>query len=74
MPSLVAVGTALASPVVLVRVTDSEATTLTWQKSVHPESIYQIRENIIATRPGAQLDVIVRNVVARVRWCEVFSC
>ncbi|MBN2035135.1 MAG: hypothetical protein JW768_00200 [Chitinispirillaceae bacterium] len=74
MPSLASIGTSLLSPVVLVSVTDSEATTLTWQKSVDPESIYQIRENIIATRPGATLDVIVRNVIARVRWCEVFSC
>lgn len=74
MPVLAAATTTLVSPAVLVRVTDSEATSLSWQKSVHSGSTYQIRENIIATKPGAYLQVEVRNVVARVRWCELFSC
>jgi hypothetical protein len=45
-----------------------------WHKTVHPGSIYQIRENIIVTKPGARLDVEVLSLVARVRWCEIFSC
>ncbi|MDD5673031.1 MAG: hypothetical protein PHC61_02620 [Chitinivibrionales bacterium] len=59
---------------VSVRVVDSENTSLSWGKYVPAQSSYQIKENIITTYPGAQLAVAVSNVIARVRWCEVFSC
>jgi hypothetical protein len=59
---------------VSVRVSDSENTVLLWGKLVEAGTTYQIKENIITTYPGAQLVVVVSNVIARVRWCEVFSC
>lgn len=65
---------ATASGVVAVMVIDSEATLLEWGKAVGAQSGYQIKENIITTYPGAMLAVTVANVIARVRWCEVFSC
>jgi hypothetical protein len=74
MPSLSVKESTEKTPQVAVRVIDSEGTTLMWHKTVHPGSIYQIRENIIVTKPGARLDVEVLSLVARVRWCEIFSC
>ncbi len=74
MPSLASAREAVSMPVVVVSVTDSEATTLTWQKTLPAGSIYQIRENIIVTKPGAYLTIVTRSAVARVRWCEIFSC
>jgi hypothetical protein len=59
---------------VIVGVTDSENTSMLWAKIVEPKSEYEIKENIIATHPGAKLIVYTLNVIARVRWCEVFSC
>lgn len=58
---------------VLVLVMDSETTFLSWGKLVSPSG-YHIKEGIITTKPGAQLYLYVINAVARVRWCEVFSC
>ncbi|PXF58390.1 MAG: hypothetical protein C4B58_06695 [Deltaproteobacteria bacterium] len=58
--------------VVVVYVMDSEGTVLGWGKIVQPG--YHIKEGIISTNPGAQLIVVVLNAIARVRWCEVFSC
>jgi hypothetical protein len=57
---------------VMVNVVDSEGCTLTWQK-VFQEG-YHVKESIIMTYPGARLTVTVSNAVARVRWCEIFSC
>jgi hypothetical protein len=57
---------------VMVNVVDSEGCTLTWQK-VFQEG-YHVKESIITTYPGARLTVTVSNAVARVRWCEIFSC
>lgn len=58
---------------VIVLVLDSEGTILAWAKNkIQPG--YYIKEGIISTNPGAILGVSVINVVARVRWCEVFSC
>lgn len=58
---------------VLVLVTDSESTILGWAKAGMKPGYY-IKECIISTNPGAKLQVVVANVTARVRWCEVFSC
>ncbi len=59
---------------VTVIVEDSEKTGMAWQQRTGPGSVYQVRENIITTKPGAHLVVEVDGMVARVRWCEVFSC
>jgi len=55
-----------------VRVQDSEGSTLTWRKQF--KEGYHVKECIITTYPGARLTVIVVNAIARVRWCEIFSC
>jgi hypothetical protein len=55
-----------------VEVVDSEGTMLAWGK-VGFDS-YHIKEAIISTNPGARLLLSAVNAVARVRWCEVFSC
>ena len=57
---------------VTVVVVDSEGCSLTWHK-VFVEG-YHVKESIITTYPGAWLTVSVNNAIARVRWCEVFSC
>lgn len=58
----------------LVFVDDSEGTILAWAKLEQPGIGYKIRECIITTKPGADLKVLVLNMTARVRWCEIFSC
>lgn len=57
---------------VTVEVIDSEGCSLMWPK-VFQEG-YHVKESIITTYPGARLGVQVNNAVARVRWCEIFSC
>jgi len=57
---------------VTVEVLDSEGCTLVWRK-IFQEG-YHVKESIITTYPGARLLVRVDNAVARVRWCEIFSC
>lgn len=59
---------------VAVAVSDSDKTIMMWAKIVDAATGYQIQEDIITTHPGAKLMVVVFNVTARVRWCEVFSC
>jgi hypothetical protein len=59
---------------VVVGVMDSDATFMTWGKVIEAKSGYQIKEDIITTFAGAKLVVIGYNMIARVRWCEVFSC
>jgi hypothetical protein len=59
---------------VVVLVVDSEKTIMGWAQAAGSGSVYQVRESIITTKPGAQLAVAVWNMTARVRWCEVFSC
>ncbi|MCP5072703.1 MAG: hypothetical protein GY947_05320 [Rhodobacteraceae bacterium] len=59
---------------ILILVLDADNTLLAWYKIVPPGAGYQIKECIIKTNPGAALAVIVANMTARVRWCEVFSC
>jgi len=55
-----------------VTVTDSAGTVLAWVKEF--KEGYHVQECIITTNPGAILRVFVSNAIARVRWCEVFSC
>ena len=57
-----------------VKVQDSEGTSLQWVKSITSDTPYSINEDIITTYPGAKLYVSGSNIIARVRWCEVFSC
>ena len=57
---------------VRVAVADSEGCTLTWLKTF--QEGYHVKESIITTYPGARLRVTVDNAIARVRWCEIFSC
>jgi hypothetical protein len=59
---------------VAVLVQGSDDTSLAWLKVEQPGAGYQVKEGIIATNPGADLAVIVVNMTARVRWCEIFSC
>jgi hypothetical protein len=55
-------------------VEDSEGTVLLWRKQDPVGAGYQVKQDIVTTKPGAELIVIVQNATARVRWCEVFSC
>jgi hypothetical protein len=72
-PPLVSLGTGGAAlALVLVAVTDAEGAILMWSKLVSPG--YHVKEGIISTYPGALLHVQVLNAIARVRWCEIFSC
>jgi len=57
---------------VTVEVVDNEDCYLGWRK-IFQEG-YHVKESIITTYPGAWLTVTVTNAIARVRWCEVFSC
>jgi hypothetical protein len=66
--------TPTAAGAVLVIVADSEGTFLAWEKFEKAGTHYQVKEGIITTKPGATILVIVNNMIARVRWCEVFSC
>lgn len=66
--------TPTAASKVLVLADDSEGTVLAWGKSEQPGAGYRIKECIITTKPGADLLVLVVNMTARVRWCEIFSC
>jgi hypothetical protein len=60
--------------IVAVIVVDSDKTVMAWARLVGAEAGYKIQEDIITTYAGAKLTVVVNNVIARVRWCEVFSC
>jgi hypothetical protein len=57
---------------VAVAVIDSQGTILLWGK-MGVEG-YTVKEDIVTTNPGARLTIVTLNAVARVRWCEVFSC
>ena len=70
MPANVSLQNAVST--VTVQVTDSEGATLIWKKQFSQG--YHVKECIITTYPGAKLLVTVQNAIARVRWCEVFSC
>jgi hypothetical protein len=57
---------------VTVEVADNEGCLLVWRKAFMEG--YHVKESIITTYPGAWLTVKVSNAIARVRWCETFSC
>jgi hypothetical protein len=57
---------------VIIEVQDSEGTLLAWSKQF--KEGYHVKECVITTYPGAKLIVLVKNAIARVRWCEIFSC
>jgi hypothetical protein len=63
-----------AQSFIMIIVTDSEGTLLAWAKIEQPGGHYQVKENVVTTKPGATVMVAVSNATARVRWCEVFSC
>ncbi len=65
---------ATAEFAVVVFVKDSEGTVLAWARTEPAGTPYRVHECIITTKPGATLTVVVLNCIARVRWCEVFSC
>ena len=66
--------TPTVTSLVAVIVDDSEGTIMAWGKQEKAGAGYQIKEGIITTKPGAELGVLVVNMTARVRWCEIFSC
>jgi hypothetical protein len=66
--------TPTAATIVIVLVHDSEGTTLAWMKQDPAGGYYQVKENIITTKPGATVTLLVSNATARLRWCEIFSC
>lgn len=66
--------TPAAVSIVWILVADTEGTLLAWAKTEQPGSHYQVKENVITTKPGATVTLIAANATARIRWCEVFSC
>ena len=66
--------TPTAASTVMIVVADTEGTLLAWAKTEQPGSHYQVKENVITTKPGATVTVLALNATARIRWCEVFSC
>jgi len=59
---------------VVVLATGADDTLLAWGKVEQPGAGYQVKECVVTTKPGADLAVVVLDLTARVRWCEVFSC
>jgi len=66
--------TPTAVSIVMVLVADADGTILAWAKTEQPGSHYQVKENVVTTKPGATVTLLVSNATARIRWCEVFSC
>lgn len=66
--------TPTAQSTIAVLVQDSDGTLLAWGKTEKAGTGYQIKECIITTKPGATVTILVVNMTARLRWCEVFSC
>ena len=61
--------------VVVVTVRGSDGTLIAWGKTMGPGDGYQIKEDILVTKPGAVASLKVSGqLYARLRWCEVFSC
>ena len=63
-----------ADSMVAIIARDSKETLLAWEKTEKAGTHYTVNENVITTNPGATIMLIVRNMVARARWCECFSC
>jgi hypothetical protein len=66
--------TATAQSTVAVIVKDTEGTAMLWEKVSPAGSHYQVKENVVTTKPGATLQLLAVNATVRARWCEVFSC
>jgi hypothetical protein len=66
--------TPTAASIVMIIVTDTDGTALAWEKREQPGAHYQVKENVITTKPGATVTLFAANATARIRWCEVFSC
>ncbi len=66
--------TATASSSVLIAVADTEGTIMMWEKTDPAGTHYQIKENVMTTKPGATIALFAENATVRARWCEVFSC
>jgi hypothetical protein len=65
---------ATAQSLVAVLVRDTEGTTMAWERIDPPGTHYQVKENVITTKPGATITLLASNATVRARWCEVFSC
>ena len=63
-----------AQSMVAIIVKDSEGTLLAWEKIDPAGTHYQVKENVVTTKPGATIRLFAINATARARWCEVFSC
>ena len=66
--------TATAQSTVAIIVKDTEGTGMLWEKVDPPGTHYQVKENVVTTKPGATIQLIAINATVRARWCEVFSC
>lgn len=66
--------TATAQSLVAVIVRDTEGTVMIWEKIDPPGTHYQVKENVVTTKPGATILLLAINATVRARWCEVFSC
>ena len=66
--------TATAQSIVAVLVRDTEGTVMLWEKINPPGTHYQVKENVVTTKPGATILLFAINATVRARWCEVFSC
>jgi hypothetical protein len=65
---------ATAQSAVAIMVRDTEGTVMLWEKIDPPGTHYQIKENVVTTKPGATILLFAVNATVRARWCEVFSC
>lgn len=65
---------ATAQSIVAVLVRDTEGTLMLWEKINPPGTHYQVKENVVTTKPGATILLFAVNATVRARWCEVFSC
>jgi hypothetical protein len=66
--------TATVQSTVAIMVRDTEGTVMLWEKIDPPGTHYQVKENVVTTKPGATILLIAVNATVRARWCEVFSC
>lgn len=66
--------TPTAVSIVGIFVSDTDGTLLAWAKTEQPGGHYHVKEGVITTKPGATVTLIAVNAMARIRWCEVFSC
>jgi len=66
--------TATAQSTVAIIVKDTEGVAMLWEKVSPAGSHYQVKENVVTTKPGATIQLLAINATVRARWCEVFSC